>query len=342
MPIELIAPEVAPAPVVRASPPAVVLPAAQRTAWLARVSRGDVVAADLGETGAAALLDAALAGGLDEFELGALLFAWRAKGVSASELAGMMRVAQAHVSPFTVDVDAPIVLLPSYGAGRRGAALTPLLACLLADAGIAVLVHGGTGPCGSGVAETLGALGIGVCAGAQEARRAIARGDPAFVEIERFAPALASLLQRTARIGVASLMTLVARLLDPGGHRSTLRLAGFGSPATHSLLYHHLVASGANALLMRGCEGEVAADSTHCPQIDWLHDGRCETLVRSRRVAAGEQVPLPVAGESLASAQWVQSVLAGERPVPSPIAAQLAAVVHALRAGDAPGETRHR
>jgi anthranilate phosphoribosyltransferase len=83
---------------------------------------------------------------------------------------------------------------------------------------------------------------------------------------------------------------------------------------------------------MRGTEGEPVASTRRAAQIDWVHEGRSEILVPATAGPARDMPALPDAHDAPATARWIQSVLAGERPVPEPIEQQVAAVLQAVGA----------
>jgi anthranilate phosphoribosyltransferase len=67
-------------------------------------------------------------------------------------------------------------------------------------------------------------------------------------------------------------------------------------------------------------------------QIDWLHDGVCETRVAAERSSAdAPEVELPQARDAATTAAWIDSVLRGEAPVPSAIERQIEVIVEIAR-----------
>jgi hypothetical protein len=68
-----------------------------------------------------------------------------AKGESLDEVRAGLDVLEPLLRRVPVDPMRPTVAIPSYNGARSTANLTPLLACLLADSGLQVVVHGVTG-----------------------------------------------------------------------------------------------------------------------------------------------------------------------------------------------------
>lgn len=73
------------------------------------------------------------------------MIALRVKGESVEqEIEGALAALDCRIDRIAVDLSRPVVAIPSYNGARKMANLTPLLACLLADAGVQVIVHGVT------------------------------------------------------------------------------------------------------------------------------------------------------------------------------------------------------
>jgi anthranilate phosphoribosyltransferase len=84
----------------------------------------------------------------------------------------------------------------------------------------------------------------------------------------------------------------------------------------------------ANALLLRGTEGEVVADARRTPQMEAFVNGQ-RTLLQEGQAGTLAALPdLPQALDAAATAAYIQSMMVGERPVPASIAKQ---VEHILR-----------
>lgn len=92
-----------------------------------------------------------------------------------------------------------------------------------------------------------------------------------------------------------------------------------------------LLEEHASALVMRGTEGEVVANTRRKARVDLLHAGICTTLWEIDSVASGDAPSLPAAHDVVPTAQWTRSVLAGEYPVPQAIATQVEAIFTCLR-----------
>jgi anthranilate phosphoribosyltransferase len=84
----------------------------------------------------------------------------------------------------------------------------------------------------------------------------------------------------------------------------------------------------ANALLLRGTEGEVVADARRMPQMEAFIQGQRSLLQEAQAGTLATLPDLPQTVDAASTAAYIQSVMAGERPVPPSIARQ---VEHILR-----------
>jgi anthranilate phosphoribosyltransferase len=299
--------------------------------FIKEIGRGREGARGLSYDSAVQMFDALFGGGFADIELGAILVALNMKGESLDETRAGLDVLEPLLRRVPVDPLRPAVSIPSYSGARHTANLVPLLACLLADAGVQVVVHGVTGdPNRTTTAEIMQAMGLGPSGGLEQADAALARGDPAFVPVSLMSSRLSSLLELRWTLGVRNVGHTLARLVNPTDSRACLRLACYTHPESDRLQHAYFAATGHPALVMLGTEGEAVASTRGAPRIDWVHDGRCDTLVVAQVTAAREIPALPDAHDASATARWIQSVLAGERPVPAPVEQQVAAVLQAV------------
>jgi anthranilate phosphoribosyltransferase len=277
------------------------------------------------------VFDAALGGEIADLELGAMLVAMRMKGPSADELRAGLDALAPLLRVVPVDPARPVVAIPSYGGALDTANLVPLLACLVAGAGVQVVIHGVTSdPDCTTTAQVMRAMGLAPVGDLGQAQATIARGDPAFVPVGTLCPPLEGLLSLRTRLGVRHVGHLLATLLDPTDAARCLRLACPPGRREPSLPRGLLERTGRSWLVQDGVDGEAVASAVSGSRIDWVHDGRTEVLVpRGERVPRDPPV-LPEPRDASATARWIQSVLAGERPVPGTIALQASAVLHAV------------
>ena len=273
---------------------------------------------------AAALLD----GGVPELETAALLMAlnrhdagldaWLGMHAALAERLPRFAMPAAHYRP---------VILPTYHGVRSCAHLTPLLALLLKSFGIPVLVHGVLdGGGGTAAAYVFRELGILPCSNVAQVNARLDEDGIAFAPVALLNSGLASLLALRARLGVESIATRMAVLVDTMDAES-VRV----TPALHEQelpgIAAILSALGGRALLLKGCEGEAFADPQLRPEINFYHDGHCEVICTALQ-AASVVTDIP-AGDVRMTAAWVRDVLEGRQNLPVALRSVLAACLYA-------------
>jgi anthranilate phosphoribosyltransferase len=288
------------------------------------IGRGAHGARDLDETQAHALYAAMLDGEVPDLELGAISLALRIKGESPAELAGFHRAIAERAQRIAVDPKrGATVVLPSYNGARKLPNLLPLLALILERVGVPVVVHGLREDYGRVTSAAVFAeLGRAPCALLADAGHALSVGQAVFVPVELLSAGLARLANLRARLGVRGSPHTLAKILAPVDG-PCLRVVSLTHPDYFDRMRAFFAASNEAALLMRGTEGEPVANARKAQQIEWLHDGIAEVIVPA--ATAAESMPLPESIDAVATARWIERVLAGETPIPAPIVEHAAA-----------------
>lgn len=310
-------------------------PPVDLAALIKEVGRGPSGARDLDDRDAEALFGAMLDGVVPPLELGAVLLAYRVKGESVAELTGFMTALGERTAHFDAPADRPWpVILPTYNGARRLPNLTPLLALLLQRYGVPVLLHG-TAAEGSDFgriasAAILRELGIEPAGSVAEAQQRLNREGMAYVPIEVLSPGLAELLLLRQRIGLRSSAHTLAKLIDPFGGAG-FRVVAVTHPDYLARMREYFAATHANALLLRGTEGEPFANPRRQPQLECFADG-VGTVVFEAETGTLEALPaLPGEIDAETTAAWIAGALRGEQPIPLPILNQLACCMQATR-----------
>jgi anthranilate phosphoribosyltransferase len=303
--------------------------------FIKEIGRGVKGARSMTREDAKLLYGAMLDGRVSDLELGGILLAMRIKGESVEEIAGFMDAAEASFAPLPAPPgDFAPVLIPSYNGARKLANLTPLLALLLARAGVPVLVHGvQEDPGRVTTAEIFAEMGIGPAGSTAEMLDAFADHKPCFMPIELLAPELAHQLSLRRILGVRNSTHTIVKILQPF-EGPALRLVSYTHPEYLAMLteYFQTAAPPArgDAFLMRGTEGETVANANRAQEINWFHAGQ-KTLLVERDAPADELAPAPEGRDAAATADWIARALRGEQPVPPPIAAQVAQCVQVAK-----------
>src|SRR5690606_5822729 len=203
------------------------------------IGRGARGARGLSRVDTFRLYQAVLAGRVSAVELGAVLMAYRIKGETAEELAGMCDAADACTRKLRVPPGTTPVVIASYNGARRQANLVPLLALLLARDGIPVLIHGVRHEAGRvTTAEGLEALDLAPAHDIEQAEAQLTDRNLAFLETRAVNPALAGQLALRGTLGVRNSAHTVVKLIQPF-KGPALRLVNYTHPPYRDTLIEY-------------------------------------------------------------------------------------------------------
>ena len=305
------------------------------SAYIKVIGRGKDGARPLTAEQAHDLMTQVLGGHVTDLEVGAFCLAMRIKGEEVNELDGFVRATLAHCLTIP-GAPSGVVVLPSYNGARKLPNLTPLLALQLTLQGVAVLVHGPRhDPTRVTTAQVFDALGLPTAENAADIQSAWAAGRPAYIDIANLCPPLARLLDVRWTIGLRNPGHTVAKLLDPivpaAGAR-TMRVVNHTHPEYALSLTAYLKHAQANALLMRGTEGEPVADPRRQPRFEVFIEGlRQEGLSRAPVDGVLTELPeLPNGFDADTTARYIESLMCGGQPMPASITAQVNCLRQAL------------
>ena len=301
--------------------------------YIKEIGRGKEGARSLDQTQAYDLMSQVLDGRVTDLEIGAFAIAMRIKGESIAELAGFLEAV--HERCIAVRPERPTVVLPSYNGARKLPNLTALLAQLLNQEGVQVLVHGPLRDPGRvTTAEVFRDLGLPCAMTAADIDDAWSRREPVFIHTEALCPPLARLLDARWVIGLRNPGHTVAKLINPCRTSSSLRVVNYTHPEYGELLAQFLAHTHANAVLMRGTEGEPVADPRRSPRLDaWIGGQLRADLSRAAQEGVLTELPvLPRSNDAATTALYIQSVVSGEKPAPAPLTQQVDCLVRALHA----------
>ena len=296
--------------------------------YIKEIGRGKDGARPLTRAQAADLLGQVLDGTVTDLEIGAFCLAMRIKGETPEEMAGFLDATQQRLNHLPLHSSgAPTVVLPSYNGARKLPVLTQLLALLLARGGVAVLVHG-TPTESSRVfaSEVLLALGIN----AQTAIKSIAPGEVAYVPTGLLCPALKRLLDVRRAVGLRNPAHSLVKIMDPCVGKS-LVISSYTHPEYAISMAQTFELVKANALLLRGTEGEVVADARRTPQMEAFIDGQRQLLQVAQAGTLASLPDLPKTTDAAGTAAYIQSVLAGQQIVPASIAMQVEHILQLVK-----------
>jgi anthranilate phosphoribosyltransferase len=164
------------------------------------------------------------------------------------------------------------------------------------------------------------------------------RREPVFARVALLCPALARLLDVRRVIGLRNSGHTIAKLLLPCLGTPVLRVVNHTHRDYAELQRDFLAASGADALSLRGTEGEPVADPRRTPKFEiWLGGVVRPELSSSAPDGVLTELPLlPRQHDAATTALYIQSVVSGERPAPPSLLRQVECLSAALSSFAAP------
>jgi len=288
--------------------------------YIKEIGRGKDGARPLNRTQAADLFGQVLDGAVTDLEVGAFCLAMRIKGETPEEMAGFLDATDARLHK--VPAQGTAVVLPSYNGARKLPVLTPLLALLLAREGLSVVVHGtATESTRVSAQNVLVALGVP----AQAAIEEIAISQVHYVPTALLCPGLQRLLDVRRVVGLRNPAHSLVKLMNPCV-RPAVVVGSYTHPEYAASMTATYQLVQATALLLRGTEGEPVADPRRTPAMDAFANGQV-TRVQEPQGGSLLSVPGLPPPDIDSTARWIQAVLSGHEPIPTPIALQVAHIV---------------
>ncbi|MFM6993056.1 MAG: DNA-binding protein YbiB [Rhodoferax sp.] len=286
--------------------------------YLKEIGRGKEGARALSRAQACDLWGQLLDGSVTDLEVGAFCLAMRIKGETPDEMAGFLDATAMRLQRVPA-CDRPVIVIPSYNGARKLPGLTPLLAMLLARRNLPVLIHGvATENTRVFTAEVLAALDIAPAT----AVGPIAPGSVAFLPSALLHPGLQRLLDVRRVVNLRNSAHSLVKLMNPCAGASLL-VSSYTHPEYAESMATTLALVRANALLLRGTEGEAVADARRTPKMQGFIDGRPAVLQEHQAGTLHELPALPAACDAPSTAHYIREVLNGSLPVPGPIAQQV-------------------
>jgi anthranilate phosphoribosyltransferase len=282
------------------------------------IGRGKDGAKPITREQATDLFGQVLDGSVTDLEIGGFCLAMRIKGETPEEMAGFLDATYQRMLRFPASAR-PVVVLPSYNGARKLPVLTPLLALLLARQGLPVLVHGtATESSRIFTSDVLAALDIH----ALTAIRTIAAGEVVFASTELLCPGLKRLLDVRRAVGLRNPAHSLVKIMSPCLGKA-LVVSSYTHPEYAISMGQTFELIEANALLLRGTEGEVVADARRTPQMEAFIKGK-RTLLQEAQPGTLASVPdLPTVIDAGSTAAYIRAVMSGSAAVPASITRQV-------------------
>ncbi len=175
---------------------------------------------DLGRERAQAALSKIMSGKIDPIQTGAFLIALRAKGESATELAGLADAIRDHGRSVIVAGDGPVVDTCGTGGGAATFNISTAAAFAVAGAGVAVAKHGNrsaTSKCGS--ADVLEELGVAIELPPDAVAECIARAGIGFMFAPAYHPEFRHVVPVRRALAVRTVFNMLGPLANPAAVR---------------------------------------------------------------------------------------------------------------------------
>ena len=233
------------------------------------IGRGSKGAGDLTRNQAKEVFEMILSGKVSDLELGAFCIAMRIKGESVSELMGFMDALEPHLNLLNLG-ERPTIILPSYNGARKQANLTPLLAGMLSSYGFTVLIQGIEKDQTRVTSyEVFKSLGWPILNNISTLDSLLSSRIPIFCPLRIISPALQKLLDIREQIGLRNTGHVMAKLINPT-HQNSWQISNYTHPEYPEKLKAFFQLRSANAILMRGSEGEPTASLQRLPEMLFL------------------------------------------------------------------------
>jgi anthranilate phosphoribosyltransferase len=288
------------------------------TSFLKVIGRGSKGAGNLDRNQAKEVFTQILDGNVTDLELGAFCIAMRIKGESVSELMGFMDALQPHLNLLNLG-SRPTIVLPSYNGARKQANLTPLLAGMLSTYGFTVLVQGvEKDPTRVTSYEIFKSLGWPMLNAKNQFGALLTSNQPIFCPLNVISPALQKLLDVRERIGLRNAGHVLAKLINPT-MQNPWRVSNYTHPEYPEKLREFFQLSSANAILMRGSEGEPTASLQRLPEMHFLFSNKTEATNPEKRFS--ELSPF-VEIDAYSTASITAKILSSKAACPSAILRQ--------------------
>ena len=158
------------------------------------------------------------------------------------------------------------------------------------------------------------------------------RDAPVFVPTELLCPPLARLLDVRRVVGLRNSGHTVAKLLDPFSAGPGFRVVNHTHPEYARVLADFAALTRASLLLMRGTEGEPVADPRRLPRLDVFIDGvaRADLSLPAQEGTLSGLPLLPRTCDAATTAVYIQAVISGEKPAPTPLTQQVQVLSRAI------------
>lgn len=203
------------------------------------------------------LMQGWLRGSIPPVLSGAILAAFQAKGVSAVELMGMVRVLQSQSVKLADSLTNTSTLIDTCGTGGDGAStfnISTAVAFVAAAAGLKVAKHGNRSASSkTGSADVLEALGVNLKAEPAKVKSAVSEVGITFLFAPGWHPALKAVAPLRKTLKIRTIFNLLGPLVNP--LEPTGQVIGVSDPTLVKTFAEVLSQLGTRAVVVRAREG---------------------------------------------------------------------------------------
>ncbi len=238
---------------------------------------GELVAGrGLTEQDTRALMGELMSGAVDPALIGALLAAFRAKGESSDEVAGLVRGMVDAATPVDLGAALTARAVDTCGTGGDGAGtinVSTVAALVVAAAGVPVVKHGNRAATSrSGSADLLEAWGVAIDLGPESALRVLEDVGVTFLFARRYHPAMRHVAPVRSALGMRTVFNLLGPLSNPA--RVRRQVVGVPDAASGELVSGALARLGhTRALVVHGGDGLDELTTTTTSRVWEVREG---------------------------------------------------------------------
>lgn len=239
------------------------------TGFIERLLQGD----DLSFEQSAELLDIIFEGEVPEAQIAAFLTVMRAKGATASELAGLAKSLRSHAVAVKADIENLVDTCGTGGGAFKTCNISTAAAIVAAGAGVYVAKHGNRGitsSCGS--ADVLEQLGVKIDAGPEAVAKCIRQAHIGFMFAPMFHPAMKYVQPIRKALGFRTVFNMLGPLANPAG--ATAQVLGVGDASLMERMAEALKLLGTKYAMVVHSNGLDEISTAGVTSILELRDGQ--------------------------------------------------------------------
>ena len=162
---------------------------------------------------------------------------------------------------------------------------------------------------------------------ARTAIESIAPGQLAFAPTELLCPGLQRLLDVRRVVNLRNPAHSLVKLMNPCEGKSLI-VSSYTHPEYAESMAATFELMQSNALLLRGTEGEAVADPRRTPKMRAFIAGQPIDLQEAQTGTLATLPEIPTTIDADSTAAYIRAVMAGDQPVPPPIAQQVVHILH--------------